>query len=517
MNINLNFEELCHAFGIEHNLDSNKFISVVDLKRKEYKVSQNAFCEMVGISRSFYSQCKNGTKSPSGENKLKMLKELAQIKELSNLEETATRMTIADNTSKGLRKYSVDSVLSKSDSIREIKEGLWKTIQAKQKLKRNEKYFNPSIDSSVDKITLFSLLNDHMEGQFLKLMDKFGIVSGNVKYLRNSKYQNGKITEYKHIWQYEGSDCKVHVQYIFWDKVTGSDVRELKVEFNPNKWHENENDILVALIPFLTIDPRIKEFDICKDFLGFKDTDVTIPIDLVKSEKNSKVRVFSEDGARTIYFGDKNKTVNLMVYDKRKEILRKDKKDISYDCLRIESRFKLKPNEVKKTKTGEKHVEYRVPLSRIKYMTLPYKYYLCTINWVELEFLKEKYPSITAEDVAIIKSVVSGGMTMEDLRLISIDLAVKINKYLDEVYRENISITQDDARLALERFATRYIDFAKSKYDIEINGNSEFWKLKKGQEIEGFELIGRFENWEDITIIDNKLLNKDCIEIEKRE
>ena len=164
--MNLSFDKLCSAFEIDPDIDSCAFVNFVDLKRKEYKVSQDNYCKMVGISRSFYSQCKKGTKGVSGENKTKMLLELAKIKELSYLEENAARMTISSNTSKGLSKYSLESSVSENDAIREIKEGLWRTVQAKQKLKRNAQCFQPSIEASVDKITLFVRLTSSVEDLF---------------------------------------------------------------------------------------------------------------------------------------------------------------------------------------------------------------------------------------------------------------------------------------------------------------------------------------------------------------
>ena len=135
---------------------------------------------------------------------------------------------------------------------------------------------------------------------------------------------------------------------------------KLKVEFNPNKWNIEKNEILIAMMPFLSKNPRIKEFDVCKDYLGLCDTNIIMPKELF-GEGNSSLKVFSDDGAKTVYFGDKNKTVNLMIYDKRKEILKKDNKDIGFNCLRAESRYKLKPNEWKKGSL----VEYRIKLSDV--------------------------------------------------------------------------------------------------------------------------------------------------------
>ena len=478
--MNLNFNELCSAFAINANIDSCSFVNFVDLKRKEYKVSQDNYCKMVGISRSFYSQCKKGTKGLSDENKTKMLLELAKIKELSSLEESAARMTISSNTSKGLNKYSLESSVSENDTVREIKEGLWRTVQAKQKLKRNAKCFQPSLDASVDKITLFVKLTSSAEALFLKTMERFGVVSGNTKYTHNARYKSGKVTEYRDIWQYEGSDCKVHIQYMFFDKKVAENVRELKVEFNPNKWDVDKNEMLIALAPFLSKNPRIKEFDTCKDYFGFSDTNIIMPRELFEGGANS-VKVFSDDDAKTIYFGDKNKTVNLMIYDKRKEILKKDNKDIGYNCLRAESRYKLKPGN-----------EYRVKLSEIDKIKIPLKTYSCQAHMLETGDIDK---NIKAEDRIIMKAILSGALNLYSIVDVDKDVARRINSYLENIYIETLTIGYSDVCIALNSFVFKYLSCIDSFYAVsDVEGLSEIWKIKKLEN--GFEVLGTLEDWE---------------------
>lgn len=478
--MNLNFNELCSVFEIDSDIDSCAFVNFVDLKRKEYKVSQDNYCKMVGISRSFYSQCKKGSKGVSDENKTKMLLELARIKELSYLEENAARMTISSNTSRGLNKYSLESSVSENDVIREIKEGLWRTVQAKQKLKRNAQYFQPSIEASVDKITLFVKLTSSVEALFLKAMERFGIVSGNTRYTHNARYKSGKVTEYRDIWQYEGSDCKVHVQYMFFDKKIGVDVREVKVEFNPNKWDVRKNEMLIALAPFLSKNPRIKEFDICKDYYGFSDANIIMPKELFEGGGNA-VKVFSDDDAKTIYFGDKNKTVNLMIYDKRKEILKKDNKDIGYNCLRAETRYKLKPGN-----------EYRVKLSDVDKIKLPLKTYSCQAHMLEVGDIDK---DVKAEDRIIIKAILSGALNLYGIVDIDKDVAIRINSYLEKIYIETLNIGYADVCVALNSFVFKYLECIDMFYNIgELEGLSEVWKIKNIEN--GFEVVGAMENWE---------------------
>jgi len=489
--MNLNFNELCTAFAIDTNVGSCEFVNFVDLKRKEYKVSQDNFCKMVGISRSFYSQCKRGTKGVSDDNKLKMLLELAKIKELSYIEENAARMTISSNTSRGLGKYSLEKSVSEKDAVKEMKEGLWKTIQAKQKLKRNTGYFQPSLEGSVDKITLFIKLTSATESLFLKTMERFGIVSGNTKYTHNARYKSGKVTEYRDIWQYEGCDCKVHIQYMFFDKKNNSDIRELKVEFNPNKWDVHKNEMLIALAPFLSKNPRIKEFDVCKDYFAFSDSNIIMPSEFFEAGSNN-IKVYSEDGAKTVYFGDKNKTVNLMIYDKRKEILKKDAKDIGFNCLRAESRYKLKPSEWKGKEGSKTLVEYRVKLADVDKIKLPLKTYSCQAHMLEPGDLDSR---IKGEDRLLIKAILNGGLNLYNVVDEDTEIARRINSYLKEIYIENLTITSADVAVALNAFVFKYLSCIDNFYTVsDVEGLSEVWKIKNLEN--GFEVLGSMESWE---------------------
>ena len=497
MNIKLDFEELCRVFDIKNDIESSEFVNIVDLKRKEFKISQGVFCDMVGISRSFYSQCKKGTKSPSDENKLKMLRELARIKEISALEESAARMTISSNSSKGLNKYSMEKSISINDSVKEMKEALWKTIQAKQKIKRNAKYFEPCLDASVDKITLFVRMIEDTETMFMEAMRRFALVSGNTKYSRNAKYKNGKVTEYAHIWQYEGSDCKVHIQYMYFDKKSGVDVRELKVEFNPNKWNVSENEMLIALTPFLSKNPRIKEFDVCKDFFGYKDNNIILPRELFEGGKGS-VKVFAEDDAKTIYFGDKNKTVNLMIYDKRKEILKKDNKDIEFDCLRAESRYKLKPSEWRGTGDNKRFVEYRVKLSDIDKIPLPLKLYTCQAHYFEQSDLGK----VKVEDQLLVQGMLSGGINLFNAMNLDKEVATRLASYMDSIHIETMCITHADVNIALNSFVVKYLSCIDKYYNTEFTEelNCEVWSLKTSNK--EFEVVGVCEDWDNLDSIE---------------
>lgn len=491
MNINLNTEELCSVFKIDMSLTDKEFIESIDLIRKDYKVSQENFCKMVGISRALYTKTKKGDKGIGSENKLKILRELARIKELSSLEENAARMTVSSNSSKGINKYSMEKSVSPSEAVKEMKEALWKTIQAKQKIKRNSKYFEPSLDASVDKVTLFVRLVENTEKIFFEVMRRFAIVSGNTKYLHNGRYKSGKVTEYAHIWQYEGSDCKVHIQYLYYDKRVDTDVRELKVEFNPNKWKVEENEMIVALMPFLSKDPRIKEFDVCKDFFGYKDSNIILPKELFEGGKGS-IKVFSEDDAKTIYYGDKNKTVNLMIYDKRKEILKKDNKDIGFDCLRAESRYKLKPSEWKGEGVKRRLVEYRVKLSNIDKVPLPLKLYICQAHYFEKNDIKDA----KAEDVIMIQALLNGGINLHSVMNVDKDIASRLVGYMDSVYIEKMCITQTDVNIALNSFVFKYLNCIDDFYSVgDIEGVSEVWKLKNLKD--GFEVLG-LADWDTI-------------------
>ena len=131
LNNKKNFVNLCESFNIGANLDSCDFVKAVDMKRKEYKITQEVFCDMVGISRSFYSQCKSGKKTASAVTQLNMIWELNKIRELSEVEESAARFNVCKNIVQGNNKFSVDKVTA-SQQQKELKEKLWQVIGAKQ-------------------------------------------------------------------------------------------------------------------------------------------------------------------------------------------------------------------------------------------------------------------------------------------------------------------------------------------------------------------------------------------------
>lgn len=508
LNNKKNFVNLCESFGIDVNLDSCEFVKAVDMKRKEYKITQEVFCDMVGISRSFYSQCKSGKKTASAVTQLNMVWELNKVRELSEIEENAARFNVCKNVVQGNDKFSIEKVTALQQQ-KELKEKLWQVIGAKQKIKRNSKAFNPSIEPSIDKVTLFVKLTAYTESIFMKTMENFGVVSGNTKYINNARYKYGKVTEYQHVWMYEGSDCKVHVQYVYFDKKTASDVRELKVEFNPNKWVVEENEMLVALMPFLSNNPRLKEFDVCKDHIGYKDTSVILPKSLF-DEDSSPVKVFSEFGARTLYFGDKNKTINLMVYDKRKEIKAKDQKDIGYDCLRLESRYKLKPSEWKGKDDNKRFVEYRVKLSDVGEIPLPHKTYSCQAHMVEPCDLDSL--DITVEDNLVITAILRGALSLYDIYKQDRETAVKFNSILTKLAIENMSISRTDVIVALNTFVFKYLDNISKYFEVEnVKAGVEMWKFKQNIP-EGFEFIGSYD-WEseEFSDLDVNRGNKDIL------
>lgn len=486
MNTKANFIALCNEFGICADLDSSEFVSCIDMKRKSFKVSQEVFCNMVGISRSFYSQCKKGTKGASFDTQFKMLYELRRIRELSEVEENAARFTIGKNLLSAKDKFSADKVGALQQ--KESKEQLWRIVQDKQKLKRISKEFTPSLDASVDKITLFVHLTTYTEKLFMDMMDRFCVVSGNTKYTNNAKYKFGKVTEYHHIWQYEGSDCKVHVQYMFYDKSCSSDVRELKVEFNPNKWIISENEMLVALVPFLSKNPRLKEFDICKDYVGYKDSNVVIPNNLLNG--GGPFKIVSENDARTLYFGDKNKTVNLMIYDKRKEIKAKDNKDIGYDCLRAESRYKLKPSRWIGNGDDKKFIEYRVKLSNVGNVVIPNKCYSCQAHMVEKEDLLNL--NISVEEKLLVQAVLTGALSLSSIYDTDVKVAQRINTCLSTLCIETLTIGYADVTRALNQFVFKYLKAIDEYYSIEHHKDvCEVWKLKE-EEFPGFEVVGSY-------------------------
>ena len=248
--------------------------------------------------------------------------------------------------------------------------------------------------------------------------------------------------------------------------------------------------MLVALVPFLSKNPRLKEFDICKDYIGYKDSDVVIPNNLLNG--GGPFKIISDADARTLYFGDKNKTVNLMIYDKRKEIKRKDNKDIGYNCLRAESRYKLKPSQWVGSGADRKFVEYRVKLDNVGNIKIPNKTYSCQAHMVDNDDLSKL--NISVEEKLLIQAVLTGALSLSNIYNTDIKVAEKINNCLSTLCIETLNIGYADVTRALNQFSFKYLSVIDEYYSIENHKNvCEIWKLKKEDILEHFELIGTFD------------------------
>ena len=301
---------------------------------KKYKITQKSICEGLDFDEKTFRRMKKGEAEITKSKLNAVKKELERQKQLWFEKQKAVDCQMLINIENGKDKHSMETIES-DEKTKETLTPIMREIERRQKIKRNKKEFVPSEFASVDMITLSRVITNYEEQVMFENLRSFAGADPRCSARTNNGYRNS-IGQFKHIFDFEGDDVKVHVDYVYWNFDTKEEVRLLKVRFNPNKW-DCDNPFLKILILILGQDPYVFRFDVCKDYLDFTYNNVYYYAD-------QEVKCWSDkEGVRTIYFGQKEaKNINLMIYDKRQEILKKDQKDIGFDCIRAETRIFLK-------------------------------------------------------------------------------------------------------------------------------------------------------------------------------
>ncbi|MGL4949284.1 MAG: hypothetical protein ACRC5M_02795 [Anaeroplasmataceae bacterium] len=315
---------------------------------RKYKITQKSMVNSLGWGINSWTKLKKGQAKLTKAKLNAIRKELDNQIELWKLKQEATDITVLRNITMGINKYNLE--IEKVELCQDedgnsyfdeiTKDNLsfvQREVALRQKIKRNQNRFEPCVMASVDMITLSRVINEHEEKILFESLKSMIVTDVRLMETVNPHYDS-QVGRFRYIYNFEGDDVKVGMEYTYRDFNEKKDVRLLKVRFNPNKWY-GENNFLKILFLILGQDPLVHNFDVCKDYLKFTYKDV-----YYDDSKDTSTRT-DELGVRTVYFGRKeDKNVNLMVYDKRQEILKKDNVDIGYDCLRAETRIFLKAN-----------------------------------------------------------------------------------------------------------------------------------------------------------------------------
>lgn len=407
--------------------------------RNELKLSQKDLSELLGVSRGYIGQLERGIKPVTEELDAK----LQQI-------EKEVRKKLLKLNSKN--KMYFEECKERYELQEERKRELQKNLE----LERKQQFFNPSMEASVDMIWLSTTLDNHKRTIFEKewLEDLIGTnkklcdvdLRVTIKDLKYPTLQNGRFRG-----EIVNNDGKIYFEYLFLNAETGTEpIPRLKVQFNPNKvkW---DNPYLLKLMFFLGNNPLTRKFDVCIDYIN-TSLNCAILGDIAKRD----ITIYrSNKGYLTYQFGNMNSN-GTRIYDKRGEKIEKDKKDIGYDCTRIETRVTMnKSLPIELAETFHSNILYPSMLL------------------MDLEYTKWSL-GIDVDPMlwSAIQSIMRGDTILNDYKVRKRDYE-KLKGILEKLKTVRICLTQEDVTLAFTRFKLEYLNAYYSMYgefnSVDVN------------------------------------------------
>lgn len=411
-----------------------------DLKhlRTSLGYNQQEMADCLDCSKAYYGKMERGEK-PVAEKYLETLYALKSQLEKS-MEDTFSQLVDLVEESKTLHKSKMYEIMrgneiAKADyMIQEMTKKIDKADGEYITKTRKEAPFFPSVEASLDKITLVIDLSLAENNEFVKAMEQLDGVEGSHTY----KYIHAtpSLKTYEHMWDINSIDCKLNIQYVTLGN-DGKRKNRLRVEFNPNKLRYEDNAVFRYILRFLKpYQVKFKVFDVCKDYVG---TDTRFCF-LQEAHKKAITKEFTCEKTRgkTLYFGDMNKK-GVRLYNKRAEMLSQDKKDIGYECSRY---------------------EYRETLHRYAFLHNCNKYSLTTVlpvvgavNFGFMEAMQEA--KLEASDKVILKALLNREISIGDFDDIT---AKKYKKILQDLSVATMTLTELDIQAVLMKFWIRFND-----------------------------------------------------------
>ena len=178
-----------------------------------------------------------------------------------------------------------------------------------------------------------------------------------------------------------------------------------------------------------------RKFDVCKDYVGVSTQHV---LDYDNAGKEVKTIIPNNpDGGITYYVGDMNNN-GTRLYDKRAELLQKDKKEIAFDVSRMETRVKL-----------PKALE----LSEIVGTKVKVRYPVFTVINKDLSLLENGESDLDMVVYCQVIAVLDGKVSISRLSRAYKD---KVRKFIDKMVTDTITLTAVDIQMAMLRFQQSY-------------------------------------------------------------
>lgn len=399
-------------------------LSHTDIRRLRelFCLSQKDLAEDVGVSRPMITQLESGKKPLSEGMKDKLNTYFTNLKR-EREELTEKRQTINNECKERFEEHQ-QTLKSKEDHIKSIE------IQRKSQL------FSPSVLPSLDMVWMTTMLDGHKKDIFEQSF--LFKAEPNIEIYHNPNFD---IKGSKYLITIHCTDVKITLRYGFKEKGMGSTTfNKLVVQFNPNKANMDNNQYLGLLFYLLGDNPIVTKFDVCKDYVGLEMGSLYVS----NAQKKRNYQYINNSEGCTHYLGDKNSN-GVMIYDKTKELLAKDNKDIGYDIIRYEHR---------RSKFGGIRLEELAhKLDCIDLPTLSAYDKMSLYVGGDEDGRIEKFDYMT---FATASMILEGRIDSKELKSSNRYQHKKVMEYLETMALSNLSLSHTEIVRALELFTYRY-------------------------------------------------------------
>lgn len=407
-------------------------LSNTDIKRLReiFHISQKDLAEDIGVSRPMITQLESGKKSLSEGMKSKLNLYFTELKK--EREQLTEQRAIENDRANRRFEDHIQSINDKEQYIKDIE------------IERKSQIFNPSINASFDMVWMSTMLDGHRKQIFEESF--LYKVEPNIEIYHNPNFD---IKGSKYLITIHCKDVKITLRYGFKEKGMGSEVfNKLVVQFNPNKADMNNNQYLGLLFWLLGDNPLVTKFDVCKDYVGLDMGSLYVS----NAQRKRNYQYINNSDGTTHYLGDKNHN-GVMIYDKTKELLNKDSKDIGYSVIRYEHR---------RSKFGGLHLDRLVTeLDCIDLPTLSAYDKLSLMPKAKEDGVVEveKFDYMT---FATASMILEGRIDSKELKASNRYQYKKVMDYLEGMALANLSLSHTEIVRAIELFNYRYqIAYAK--------------------------------------------------------
>lgn len=343
-----------------------------------------------------------------------------------------------------------------SDKVRKLENEFLAKEQGKETIKtyiieemRELRHQQPFICSDIPSIDMI-VLRKTLDGNTVRLFEQhMNAYAEDARVTFYDKGGNGKDKGFKR-WRIDGVDCVIHVGYGYINSPS-----MVKVQFNPNKAHMESNEDLIQLIRLLGYYPEIVYLDVCKDIRGLKVSEILQITNDRGINHDHKTADAKKGGGETHYLGDKNyksntTCTNLMIYDKRKEKIASEGKDIGHELTRLEIRYR--PNQC----------------NLLNFWTSDIKVDIPTVAYITNASILQEEGQFNLYEIDSAVDILAGRKDMDRYVNSRSDAdrhhAYRVDELVNSIKVQRESFDAVDIRQAMARFYMRYLKVFEGAY-----------------------------------------------------